>query len=142
MTRINIGINPKELCDQMLLAEYRELPRMRQFALDRKSKYDGYGPRPTQFTLGSGHMSYFLPFGGWLKDRWHSIVIEMLKRGFRADFEWQDYPFNDGMPDESARPLLQERIILRLSQMKRKPTWTNRDSPDWALSEQVYSNCA
>lgn len=32
ITRINIGISPSELCDQMLIACYRELPRMVAFA--------------------------------------------------------------------------------------------------------------
>lgn len=57
----------------------RELPRMRQFALDRKKSYGGYGPRPTQFTLGSGHMSYFLPFGGGFILFLNGMIIHLMR---------------------------------------------------------------
>lgn len=136
MTRINIGISPDELCDQHLVAEYRELPRMRAFALDRLAKYGGPGPRPTAPTLGAGHMAYFLPFGDYLRHRWNLLRAEMVYRGMAPTLEWRPYPEELRGPGPSfevvgvARRLLQARILERLSTM-RQPTWTRRDVPAW-----------
>ena len=112
MTRINLGIAPYELCDQHLLAEYRELPRMRAFAMKRLAKYGGPGPRPEHFTLGTGHMAFFLPYGLSLEYRWRCLKREMEFRGFRPALNWPDgYPFMDAVPPiaevRAARPLLQ-----------------------------------
>lgn len=137
MTRINIGINPEELCDQHLIAEYRELPRMRAFALKRLARYHDIGPCPTKFTLGTGHMAFFVPYGHYLETRWKSLCAEMQYRGFHVSFSWIDYPFNhhmDTMHIAKGRELLQKRITERLSSMKRKPTWTKRIMPGWINS--------
>lgn len=134
MTRINIGIGVRELCDSHLVAEYRELPRMLPFALNRISTYGGHGPRPFEFTLGAGHMSYFLPYGAWLKARWLGLVEEMESRGFRPALTWRDgYPWMDVLSSrdmERAQPLLRARINERLQRMK-KIAWTHRSRPSW-----------
>lgn len=136
MTRINAGILPTELCDQHLVAEYRELPRMRAMAIDRLSRFLGPGPRPDLPTLGAGHMAYFLPFGWWLRDRWLALCAEMRHRRFTVNLEWRDYPeaLAGWMPErheELARPLLIDRIALRLRGMPRA-AWTARSRPEWA----------
>ena len=63
MTRINVGICEEELCDQHLVAEYRELPRL--FGHIPK------GPIPGCFTLGRGHVNYCSQFQGFLKKMKH-----------------------------------------------------------------------
>jgi deoxyribonuclease (pyrimidine dimer) len=137
MTRINLGIFPSELCDQHLVAEYRELPRMRAFALARLAKYNGTGPRPTEPTLGAGHMAYFIPYGVYLKIRWHDLRQQMRYRDMRPAFDVLDYPdvWENGHPplDHLAMgaAILRPRIIERLRTMKRK-TWTNCNPPEWA----------
>lgn len=76
MTRINV-IDPVELADQHLLAEYRELPRV--FALARL-----LSPReavPT-YRLGAGHVRFFYPLTGWLANRQRTLIAECLRRGF------------------------------------------------------------
>jgi hypothetical protein len=134
MTRINIGINPQELCDQMLVAEYRELPRIHDLATNRLIKYSNYGPRPNNFTLNKGHVSYLLPYGNTLMHRWSSICHEMNYREFSTNLQWRSYPWMLDIPDSellSARCMLLLRIQNRLKLMKRTPKWTNRNSPQW-----------
>ena len=123
MTRINVGINPEELCDLHLLAEYRELPRL----WGKTSKT----PAPNEFKLGTGHVLWCQQFQGMLHDRYTSIVREMRFRGFNVSFPSPPEEAMNGMrPTDNdikiARPLLIERIKERLSTMKRKPIWTNR----------------
>lgn len=135
MTRINIGIDPSELCDQHLVAEYRELPRMRAFALARLAKYGNCGPRPELPTLGHGHMAYFLPFGLFLSERFESLASEMRLRGFTPALGWRDYPWGGDIPSLHlvvAVPFLMARIRDRLRAMRRQPTWTNAVRPGWA----------
>lgn len=138
MTRINCGIEPAELCDAHLLAEYRELPRIRTMAVKRYARYRSTGPRPVAFTLGKGHMKFFLPFGDYLLGRWCSLKYEMHLRGFATTMTWREYPeeLRGTLPssvEETARPLLIERIQSRLSEMKRKPRWSIGKPPEWAL---------
>lgn len=139
MTRINLGIKPAELCDQMLVAEYRELPRMYAFAERRWTKYKGFcGPRPKHFKLNTGHMAYFLPYGGTLLVRWLHLCAEMKRRGFKINLlSWRSLRWEGFIADSAevryARQLLTSRIQERLAEMKRTPTWTNRVAPKWAF---------
>jgi len=136
VTRINLGVSPEELCDQMLIAEYRELPRMCAFAEKRHDTYRGYGPRPLRFTLNTGHMCYFLPYGKTLQKRFNDLCAEMRYRGFTAQYEWKGYPWMQAVPSSEhavAREALVARIQARLLSMRRRPTWTKRQAPTWAL---------
>ena len=130
MTRINLGIEPAELCDQHLVAEYRELPRIFNFAAKT--------PAPEHFKLGSGHVKWCAKYLGTMKDRQISIVEEMKRREFTVNFS--DVPtVNDndlycsGFEVITARALLQERINERLNGMKRI-SWTKTKKPDWVRS--------
>jgi len=127
MTRINVGIHPEELCDQHLIAEYRELPRV----IGHTPK----APPPPAFKLGSGHVNWCAQYQHSLYLRQCILCREMKRRGYTVNFEptfqsgemWQD-------KDElHARPLLINRIQERLNTMKRVPTWTNSSKPDWVL---------
>lgn len=129
MTRVNVGILPSELCDQMLLAEIRELPRC--FA------YPENHPRaPREFTLGTGHVLWCSQYKMSLYLRLSDLWDEAEYRNFRVS----EYPYAL-LPGSllwmqrcvDARPLLIARISERLTQMKREPRWTNRTPPEWAL---------
>lgn len=139
MTRINIGIPAVELCDEHLVVEYRELPRMRSFVVQRLRCFVGTGPRPEEPTLDFGHMCYFIPYGKWLRARFESLVAEMVYRGFQPTFIWREYPVQFTVLDlppgheDIGRPLLRARILCRLAGM-RSPRWTNRTPPSWAVS--------
>lgn len=129
MTRINVGIHPDELCDQHLLAEFKELPRA-----FRPHK----GKPPEHFTLGTGHVTWCSQYPGMLADRFLLLVDEMKRRGFRPKKEQPPlWAINGARPDPSeysrARKLLKERINRRLSEMEAKgerPRW----SPKYAIT--------
>lgn len=126
MTRINV-VDPVELMDQHLLAEYREI-RLLCANLQRtlNSKH-GFQPKkvPEQFTLNAGHVYFFLNKGEYIRKRYEVIRHEMRKRGISADLDfpiekWPDYLLNDWTPSERDRNIVRERINLRISQ---RPTW-------------------
>ncbi len=125
MTRVNVGIREQELCDQHLLAEYRELPRCFNTRTDANL---------TGFRLGKGHQLWCAQFQRSLHTRqWH-LCCEMTYRGFTVN-RWT-YPIETGLwwgseDEEVARPLLRARILERLATMKRTPTWTKRETPAW-----------
>ena len=134
MTRINLGIPPADLCDQHLIAEYRELPRL--FSFSAKSK------PPKSFRLGSGHVLWCAQYQHTMRTRQHSIVKEMHYREFKTSFTLPHIEGHKAPQSEIARavPIIRERINDRLSTMKRK-TWTKREIPNWVNCNDLQENC-
>ena len=92
MTRINLSIEPWELCDQHLLAEYKELPRVQTLLmkkLEKQSIGDILKEIPKDFTLGKGHVKFFLSTQRYLYLRFHELKAELLKRGVNAQIDYQ-----------------------------------------------------
>ncbi len=128
MTRINVGVNPKELCDQHLLAEIRELPRVIGTTIATKA--------PAQFKLGSGHVAWCAQFQASLSSRLEQLKDEAKSRGFKHDVELKREPHNDREWSESdariAADICRERIKERLGKMESHPKkqfhprWTKR----------------
>lgn len=142
MTRVNHRINPKELCDQMLLAEWKELLDVFRHACNR-SMVKKPGKIPDEFKLDKGHALYFVNKGAYIIGRQKCLYAELEHRGFSPSFsliyrlqnDWPKQLRNAGWvePEPSrCRKLLIERIQQQLLKMKRKPTWTNRTRPKWA----------
>lgn len=130
MTRINC-VPPKTLCQQHLVAEYRELPRI--FGLVEKAVARGEQPNdirnPTRYKLGSGHVRFFYPRLQYLANRQADIVAEMKRRGITVNFEapkrsnYDSIPdewFGDWVPDKEAILINGDRINER---MPEKPIW-------------------
>ena len=90
MTRINV-VPVTELCDQHLLAEHRELTRIPNGILSGKLQVH-YDDRPTQYTLGKGHVKFFTNKLNWLWDRYQSITRECDARGFFVLYKWPICP--------------------------------------------------
>jgi hypothetical protein len=67
MTRINVGISPKNLTDQHLLAEHREIARMRSSFL-RWYNSKKRSEIPSKFCLGEGHVLFFIDKGLYTKN--------------------------------------------------------------------------
>lgn len=88
MTRINV-IPPYELCDQHLLAEFRELTRIPNGILSGKLKAH-YDDRPSQYTLGKGHVKFFTDKLRWLFHRYYDLFMECEKRGFMVLPIWPE----------------------------------------------------
>ena len=84
--RINI-INVKELTDQHLTAEYREI-KMLPLALVKsiKSKKGlDLKETPREFTLNTGHGKFFYNKIKFIENRFEQILVEMRERGFKTD---------------------------------------------------------
>jgi len=141
MTRINL-IPVKELADQHLMAEYRELPRV--FGAVRKHVQDGKTKSSfkinSTYILGTGHVTFFYDKLLYLKMRHEDLVTECLRRGINITNTAinciNDIPHefcNDYNPTESEIELSRARIIEKLVM---KPEWykyTNTIKPKYYL---------
>lgn len=125
MTRINSAIPVKNLTDEHLLAEHREIKRLPyQWC---KSFHNGYlSFVPEKFTLGRGHILFFLDKQSFILKRYIALYEECLNRGFNV----QNYSDNwnyikpeymkDYEPTEEERKLLVERIKNRIVNGKKQ----------------------
>ncbi|RTK96651.1 MAG: deoxyribonuclease [Neisseriaceae bacterium] len=115
MTRINVGINPKELPNKLLLAEHREITRIPNTIASGKAILGNYS---NKFKLGEGHVKFFYDKVLYLFKRYSALYQECIHRGFEVtdkssafDKEkiseelWQDYK-----EQEQDRKILIERI--------------------------------
>lgn len=118
MTRINCGVNPKELVNKHLLAEAREIKRIPNCV--SKGRYSLKG-QPIEFTLGVGHVKFFYTRLLYLKNRYEELYVECLRRGFNVTYfgdAWKDVPIelmNDYLPTDRDRKIITERIKERLN---------------------------
>ena len=113
MTRINVGISPKELPNKLLLAEHREIKRIQNCIKTGRYNLENI---PEKFTLNSGHVKFFYKRLGYLQKRYQKILEECLERNFNVT----DYSdsflgipesfMNDYQETEEDRELLLERI--------------------------------
>lgn len=130
MTRINC-VDPTTLCQQHLVAEYRELPRVfgaAKKAANRGEKHND-DRNPRSYVLGKGHMRFFYPRLGYLIKRQNKIVNEMKRRGLTVNFEppcRSDYNeladewFGDWVPTNEEIEINKKRIVDR---MPKNPIW-------------------
>lgn len=118
MTRINVGIPPRELTNKHLIAEHRELKRIPNVVA--KGRYN-LNNIPTQFTLGKGHVSFFYNKLGYLKERYVALYNECITRGFNVQSylkSWEGVPhelMNGYTPTENDVRIIRERIAERLA---------------------------
>lgn len=89
MTRINL-VEPSQLSDKHLTAEYRELPRIFTLVM-RQQEQHNYNPItlgiPAQYTLGKGHVKFFYNKIGWLLERYEKLYVELQNRNYNLDCE-------------------------------------------------------
>lgn len=136
MTRINI-VNPSELTDQHLIAEYREItmvPGSLKRTLVSKIGYKE-SKVPKKYTLNTGHVYFFYNKGKYLYKRYREIVIEMKLRGFNPDKN-RKFPkdifidnnlYNDWMPTMEDYKIIRQRIAERIAS---KPDWYRKTNVD------------
>ena len=129
MTRINI-IPVKELFDQHLIAEYREIT-MVPAALNRTiNSKNGLklSKINNTFTLNKGHVYFFYNKGKYLHKRYKEIEKEMKARGFQPNPN-RKFPknifiennlYNDWQPSVEDYKIIRERIK---SKIKARPLW-------------------
>lgn len=121
MTRINVGVPPKNLTRQHLIAEHREIKRIPNVVA--KGKFSMIG-QPKEFTLGTGHVKFFYDKLGYLKNRYEEIYAECKHRNYDVSYygdAWNDVPKNmmgDYTPTEKDVQIIIERINQRLNESK------------------------
>lgn len=82
MTRINVGLDPEELADDVLLAEHREMTRIPNAVRSGRANLDA--PAPEAFCLGPGHVRFFYRRLGYLQRRYAAVYVECeSKRNWR-----------------------------------------------------------
>lgn len=127
MTRINV-VPPEELCDQHLLAEWRELTRIPNGVAAGKFKLVDI---PDKYVLGKGHVKFFLDKLTYLMNRYTDILVELEERGMPQKIYWTDEVipdktlWNDYTPTEEALKINRQRIKDR---MPKKPRFSKRGS--------------
>ncbi|MDP8033838.1 pyrimidine dimer DNA glycosylase/endonuclease V [Pasteurella atlantica] len=125
MTRINV-VSPTELCDQHLLAEFRELTRIPNAVA--KGKYNLVG-MPDDYKLGTGHVRFFFNKLRFLKKRYQDLYEECKARQFNVKYIWsENLPEDDSLwldyiPTVNAIEVNRARILER---MPVKPRFTPR----------------
>lgn len=120
MTRVNYGINPKILPDKLLLAEHREIKRIPK--VFEKSLVSGSIDKiPEKFTLGKGHVLYFINKPSYTYSRYIELYQECISRGFLVENysnNWYIYKLHR-IVDSSTRPnkrdleIIIDRLITR-----------------------------
>lgn len=129
MTRINL-VNPRELYDQHLMAEYREI-FMIPAALKRSLKSKrGFKPEdiPPEFRLGRGHVKFFYDKGKYLAERYEKLKKELKRRGYKLDVRrifpknifLQHNLFGLWRPSGKDLALIRERLAQKIA---KKPLW-------------------
>ena len=129
MTRINL-VNPKELSDQHLVAEYREI-FMVGSSLQRSIKSKNWlktkNNIPDEFTLNKGHVTFFYNKGMYLDKRYSLLVKEMKRRGMNPDpkrkfkkSQWPKCLYNDWKPKNKDLKIIRKRIEEKINL---KPDW-------------------
>lgn len=126
MTRINL-VDPKELMDNHLLAEYREIRLLCANITRMLNGKRGITPDriPKQFTLNRGHVLFFADKGKYLHKRYNALKEEMRRRGMEPQLDfpvevWPDYLYNDWEPSEEDKNIVRQRIKQRINE---RPGW-------------------
>tara|TARA_B100000945_G_scaffold296478_1_gene274797 strand:- start:50 stop:463 length:414 start_codon:yes stop_codon:yes gene_type:complete len=129
MTRINI-VNPSELMDQHLIAEYREIfmvPSSLYRTLNSKIGFQE-NKIPRKYTLNRGHVYFFYNKGKYLHLRYKKLIKEMNHRGFNPSnkrlFPYKIFIdnglYNDWNPTLEDLEIIRERIQKKIEM---RPGW-------------------
>ena len=132
MTRINL-VDPRQLADQHLVAEYREI-FMIGSALQRSlGSKAGVKDIPKNFTLNTGHIKFFYDKGEYLSRRYDCLIAEMKRRGMSPDpnrkfkkEQWPDELYNDWQPTARDIEIIEQRLQQKISE---KPDWYRWTDP-------------
>lgn len=135
MTRINV-VPVKELSDQHLLAEYRELPRCINQEFNLKDA-------PEKYCLGKGHVKWAASHIRYLLKRYYMICNEMKYRNFKVNFKPDSLvtmaiyrgrntnPETDYIPTKQDIKLNKERLVSRYMTKPDFYKWTAEKMPKY-----------
>lgn len=132
MIRINSAINPKNLTDQHLIAELRELPRIFTAVNKRVEQNKSFDDIPNEFCLGDGHTKFFYNKLLFLLDRHSFLRFEYYLRfdknwQFVTDSKTSEWILKDLLydhtPIEQEKQLLIDRISTRINESNQIPRY-------------------
>jgi len=111
MVRINL-INPRDLADQHLIAEYDEILML----LGYVRKYPRMQGIPESYRLGKGHITFFKDKLVYIKRRHDLLKVEMGRRGFVTNktVDLKGFSFvlqNDWRPSVKDAKVIKERLV-------------------------------
>lgn len=114
MARVNVGVNPKYLTDQWLVAESVEITMITGSL--RKNNFIIKSAIPKNYKLGTGHINFFKDKLVYLKRRLKAVNNEMVNRGFKpgTHLALMNYPqkfCNDWSPTQVDSDILRERLL-------------------------------
>jgi deoxyribonuclease (pyrimidine dimer) len=115
MVRINL-INPKNLADQHLIAEYNEILML----LGHVDKFPAIKNRPKQYCLGKGHINFFKDKIRYLKERHELIKKEMKNRKFKISKTINLNKYNkeykkNWKPETKDKEIIKKRLIKKIN---------------------------
>jgi hypothetical protein len=90
MTRINANIPPRLLSDHHLIAEQKEIARLPLLFQIRLRNDTHDSDIPKFFTLGTGHILFFMNKGKWARERANLLRLEMIERGLEPRIHDED----------------------------------------------------
>ena len=116
MARVNVGVNPKYLTDQWLVAESVEITMITGSL--RKNNYEIKSDIPNEYKLGKGHINFFKNKLVYLKRRLEAVNNEMTRRGFSPGTsldlsEFPDEYLNDWKPSMKDSCILRNRLAWK-----------------------------
>ena len=115
MVRINL-INPKNLADQHLIAEYNEILML----LGHVDKFPTIKNQPKQYCLGKGHINFFKDKIKYLKERHELIKKEMKNREFKISKTINLNKYNkeyrkNWKPEIKDKEIIKKRLIKKIN---------------------------
>jgi len=138
MTRINSAINTKNLTDQHLIAELRELPRIFTAVNKRIEQNKSFDDIPNEFCLGAGHTKFFYNKLAFLDVRYLSLICEYQarynKKGSWGDMystkflktnssDYNKQLYKNYTPTQQEKQLLIDRISTRINDSNQIPRY-------------------
>lgn len=148
MTRINT-IDPRDLTNEWLLAEFIELLRIPNKIISGKTKLC-LKRIPANYRMGTGHEIFFHDKLKWLHMRHDKIKLECIKRGININisykFDYDSLPvhtkmffYNDWTPSAQDHAALIERLQERFNLRKKAYTFTSVIKYK-SIDNSVYKN--
>lgn len=141
MTRINVGVEPFELPDKLLLAEHREITRIPNMVKRGRVKMDGI---PERFRLGTGHVKFFYNKLQFLRSRYVGLYAECRRRGFEVTDRTSAFDgvpaasLHDYSPSPADRQIILDRIQSRGFQITDEQTTTKDAREGIAVAMNGY----
>lgn len=127
MTRINSAFRVEFLTDEHLRAEHREIKRLPQVYTKRRFSKQGLSGLPEEFTLGTGHVLFFIDKGYFTLQRYLALYKECKRRGFNVtDYSTNWLVYKDNLKDYSPTGAEQKILLYRIRERlinSCKPHW-------------------